>query len=251
MNTSQQPEALRLAHKYEVEGFLGEHKFAQNKWCRDAATELLRQHARIAELEASENRTITQRDHCEEVIDRMADAVLGKDRHEWTSNYDYMDAAQEVEDRIAKLETERAAIIAEKNEYKYALRHAQNELEAQLSAISAGGVEPLRKPAAVAVPDEREAFEHHFRADDLRRDPDEPEQYLNGHVQTQWEGWQARAAIAAQAKQGGAVAMRTETEIAKAKADSEYDCPHCWGTGEGQYDSQICSVCCGKGVCPK
>ena len=178
MNTTQQPEALRLAHKYEVEGFLGEHKFAQNKWCRDAATELLRQHARIVELEASESRTITQRDHCEEVIDRMADAVLGKDRHEWTSNYDYMDAAQEVEDRIA-------------------------ELEAQLSAIGAGGVEPLRKPAAVAVPDEREAFEHHFRADDLRRDPDEPEQYLNGHVQTQWEGWQARAAIAAQAKQGG------------------------------------------------
>ena len=71
------------------------------------------------------------------------------------------------------------------------------ELEAQLSAIGAGGVEPLRKPAAVAVPDEREAFEHHFRADDLRRDPDEPEQYLNGHVQTQWEGWQARAALAA------------------------------------------------------
>lgn len=33
--------------------------------------------------------------------------------------------------------------------------------------------------------------------------------------------------------------------------DSEYDCPHCGGTGEGQYDGQTCSVCRGKGVCPK
>ena len=33
--------------------------------------------------------------------------------------------------------------------------------------------------------------------------------------------------------------------------DPEYDCPHCAGTGEGQYDGQTCSVCRGKGVCPK
>ena len=33
--------------------------------------------------------------------------------------------------------------------------------------------------------------------------------------------------------------------------DSEYDCPNCGGTGEGQYDGQTCSVCRGKGVCPK
>lgn len=84
--------------------------------------ELQRANVRVQELEASESRTIAQRDHCEEIIDRMADAVLGKDRHEWTSNYDYMDAAQEVEDRIA-------------------------DLEAQLDAIGAGGVEPLRKQA--------------------------------------------------------------------------------------------------------
>lgn len=114
---TQQPEALRQAEWLR-------------KWFgRDgemAAALLERQHARIAELEASESRTIAQRDHCEEVIDRMADAVLGKDRHEWTSAYDYMDAAEEVEDRIA-------------------------ELEGQLEAIGAGGVEPLRKPAAQAV----------------------------------------------------------------------------------------------------
>ena len=68
MNTSQQPEALRLAETLE--------QYALSP-LREVAAELRRQHDRIVELEA-----------------------------------------------------ERAAIIAEKNEYKYALRHAQNELEA-------------------------------------------------------------------------------------------------------------------------
>ena len=52
MNTSQQPMALILADKYEAQGFLGDHRFAQELWCRLAATELRSQHARIAELEA-------------------------------------------------------------------------------------------------------------------------------------------------------------------------------------------------------
>ena len=46
------PEALRLADKYEVEGFVGEHRFAQNEWCRQAAVELRRLHAQVQELEA-------------------------------------------------------------------------------------------------------------------------------------------------------------------------------------------------------
>ena len=91
MNTSQQPEALRLAETLE--------QYALSP-LREFAAELRRQHARIMELEASE------------VIDRIADAVLGKDRHEWTSNYDYMDAAQEVEDRIAELEAQLSSQIA-------------------------------------------------------------------------------------------------------------------------------------------
>ena len=133
MITTQQPEALRLADKYEAHGFLGDHRFAKEHWCSQAATELRRQHARIAELEA-----------------------------------------------------ERAAIIAEKNECKYALRHTQKELEAQLSAIGAGGVEPLRKPAAVAVPDEREAFEKWLRVKPCGAAHD-----------FAWEAWKARAALAA------------------------------------------------------
>ena len=52
MSGTQQPEALRLADKYEIEGFLQDHRFAKDHWCRQVAAELRRQHARIAELEA-------------------------------------------------------------------------------------------------------------------------------------------------------------------------------------------------------
>ena len=51
MTQAQQPEALRLADKYEIEGFLQDHRFAQEHWCRQAAAELHRQHARIEDLE--------------------------------------------------------------------------------------------------------------------------------------------------------------------------------------------------------
>ena len=50
--STEQPEALRLARKFEEVGFMGDHRFAQDHWCRQAAAELRRQHARIAELEA-------------------------------------------------------------------------------------------------------------------------------------------------------------------------------------------------------
>ena len=62
----------------------------------------------IAQLEKYESRLITERDHRDDVIDRMADAVLGSDRHEWTSAYDIDDAAEEVEQRIAQLEKDAA-----------------------------------------------------------------------------------------------------------------------------------------------
>ena len=50
--THTQPEALRLADKYEIEGFLQSYRFAQEQWCRQAAVELRRLHARNVELEA-------------------------------------------------------------------------------------------------------------------------------------------------------------------------------------------------------
>ena len=52
MSGTQQPNALRLANQYEIDGFLQEHRFAKDFWCRQAAVELRHQHARIEELEA-------------------------------------------------------------------------------------------------------------------------------------------------------------------------------------------------------
>lgn len=49
---TKQPEALRLADKYEIEGFLRDHQFAQDYWCMQAAVELRRLHARVQELES-------------------------------------------------------------------------------------------------------------------------------------------------------------------------------------------------------
>lgn len=49
--TAQKPDALRLADKYEVKGFLRDHRFAQDHWGMQAALELRRLHARVQELE--------------------------------------------------------------------------------------------------------------------------------------------------------------------------------------------------------
>lgn len=82
------PEALRLADKYEAEGFLRDHRFAQDHWCRQAALELRRLHAANTDCMA------------------------------W-----YESAKQDIASLLALVK----------------------ELEAQLEAIGAGGVEPLRR----------------------------------------------------------------------------------------------------------
>ena len=78
------------------------------------------------------------------------------------------------------------------------LHHRVNELEAQLSAIGAGGVEPLRKPASVAVSDEREAFEKWARwcCYDIARASSNA-QYESNITEQVWQCWKARAALAA------------------------------------------------------
>jgi len=117
-----QPDALALAECLQKDVWQAT-PLRLSKVVELSAETLIAQRARIAELEKAESDLINQRDHCEEIIDRMADAVLGKDRPEWSSNYDFIDAAQEVEDHMAGLES-------------------------KLDAIGAGGVEPLRKPAS-------------------------------------------------------------------------------------------------------
>ena len=119
--STEQPEALRLAHALSGGKLIDD----STEWAdilHAAAAELLHLQARNEQLEKSESDLIAERDYRDEIIDRMANAVLGTDRAEWSSSYNFMDAVKEIEDHIAKL-------------------------EAQLSAIGAGGVEPLRKQA--------------------------------------------------------------------------------------------------------
>lgn len=72
--------ALMLADKYEVQGFLGDHRFAKDEWCRQAAVELRRQHARITELDE-------QMTGCIKLLKRTPkitrDIYVGKDRQAW------------------------------------------------------------------------------------------------------------------------------------------------------------------------
>lgn len=128
--STEQPEALRLADKYEIEGFLQDHRFAQEHWCRQAAAELLRKHARITELEA------------------------------------------------------------------------------QLSAIGAGGVEPLRKQASTAdVADERDAFEKWLRIKPCGAAHD-----------FGWEAWKARASLAATPAAGELATLQAGLQAAAPNA---------------------------------
>ncbi len=80
MSSTQKPVALRLADKYEVHGFLSDHSFTKEQWCSQAAAELRRQHARIAELEA-------QLSACINLLKRAPkttrDIYVGKDRQPW------------------------------------------------------------------------------------------------------------------------------------------------------------------------
>jgi hypothetical protein len=142
MSTTQQPEATRLVDKYEIEGFLQDHRFAQNEWCRQAVAELRRLHAENQDLRA-----------------RVQE--LGEMARENRSK-----RVIELERSIAELESEaeqNAKIIGASAETELALRGRIAEMEEQMAAIGAGGVEPLRKraaPAVVAVQEENHG--HHL-----------------------------------------------------------------------------------------
>ena len=120
---TQQPEALRLADKYEVEGFVGEHRFAKDDWCRKAAVELRRLHA--ANVECME----------------WNEAA----RHEIES---LRARVQELEAELVKEAARTASekLRADQMSSQHAMQcNMRRELEAQLESIGAGGVEPLRR----------------------------------------------------------------------------------------------------------
>ena len=104
MTNKQTLEALRLAEELN----LGNHEFST-----DASRLLKTQAQDIQLLEKSESDLIGERDHLEEIVNRVADAVLGVDRHEWSSYYDLEDAAQEIEDKMLEQHAEMEQLRAE------------------------------------------------------------------------------------------------------------------------------------------
>ncbi len=122
--TPQKPEALRLADKYEVEGFLQDHRFAQNEWCNQAAAELRSLYAGNAALRTGYEAT---RYEIESLRARVQE--LGEMLRENRSK------------RIVALEAENLGLL----HALAAEQDANADLRQQLESIGAGGVEPLRK----------------------------------------------------------------------------------------------------------
>lgn len=58
-----------------------------------------------AATERAFEQTIAERDRVEAALNKVLDHVLGEDRAEWSSAYDYDDAVGDVEERMAALET--------------------------------------------------------------------------------------------------------------------------------------------------
>ena len=137
------PMALRLADKYEHEGFLSDHKFAQNQWCYHAAVELRRLHA--------ENESLSNKLQTFEALGGAVDDLqllrtgYAAARLEIASLQSRLEASQKTNDDWAK---RTHAMDAKNLGLLHALTAEQDEnhaLHQQLAAIGAGGVEPLRK----------------------------------------------------------------------------------------------------------
>ena len=67
--------------------------------------ELLVARAAITSLERDVSQALTERDDATDFIDKILDEVLGQDRHEWTSAYDWDDALADVEVKMAALKS--------------------------------------------------------------------------------------------------------------------------------------------------
>lgn len=90
-------------------------KGAPGRWCdqRDTPTDCHQEACAnwcqlLATAPAPDDKVLTQvleeRDAASDYIDALLDEVLGKDRHEWTSNYGHADAMDEVRERMAALQ---------------------------------------------------------------------------------------------------------------------------------------------------
>lgn len=91
--------------------------------CLTRQDEIIRKLAKEnAELDSQIDQLIQERDHRDEIIDKLCDAVLGPDRYEWSNMYFFEDAVREVEERMEALaqQGEHVAELKEKLTDKFA-----------------------------------------------------------------------------------------------------------------------------------
>lgn len=99
-------EAMKLA----LEVLEGWKEYMPAVWEQDdekaitALREALTEQPAQQEQDRQIDQLIQERDHRDEIIDKLCDAVLGPDRYEWSSQYFFEDAVREVQERIAALE---------------------------------------------------------------------------------------------------------------------------------------------------
>ena len=131
VDMTSQPEALRLARKFEEIGFMGEHKFAKDKWCREAAAELRRLHAENAGLNSE----------VESLQARVQE--LGEMARENRSK-----KVIELEKRIAEMEEQMAAIGAGGVEPLRRAAHTPKDWLAAVPTVNQQLTVPAFTPAA-------------------------------------------------------------------------------------------------------
>lgn len=69
----------------------------------------------------TDDELIKERDYLEEVLDKILDLALGNDREEWSTSYDYNNAINDVEERIAELTTGEWQPIEDAPLHKYVI----------------------------------------------------------------------------------------------------------------------------------
>ncbi len=67
--------------------------------------EFLMARVAITSLESDESKGLNERDDATDFIDKILDQVLGQDRHEWTSAYEWDDALADVGVRMVALKS--------------------------------------------------------------------------------------------------------------------------------------------------
>lgn len=152
MNTSQKPRALSLADKYEIEGFLGDHRFVQELWCRLITTKLRNLYARIAELEAARIAYASEFEP-----DASGDPDVGNIHANIRAMKAKLAATPEADagnpaSTSATMSDEQIKAVFLAN--GFTIKEGMTDLKpyvyqaarALLATVGAGGVEPLRKP---------------------------------------------------------------------------------------------------------